>query len=348
MKRCFTILFIIVFIGGSSAFLNACKKTGSTASTTIIPFEIPAGFPNPVHNFSSEPLTKEGIALGQRLFYDGILSKDGLHDCASCHEQGAAFTTYEHDLSHGYNHFHTTRNATALSNLAWSSKFRKDGSADNMSSVSIGHIIPPKEMGENLVDVLQKLNSDEKYRQLFHDAFGTGNINSARMLDALKQFMLSMVSANSKYDKVKKGEAAFTLAEQAGYEIFKTKCTSCHTEPLFTDNSYRNIGLPPNPSIEDYGRFSVTKNKADSFKFIVPSLRNVALTSYYMHDGRLSSLQKSIEHYRTGIVKSTTLDPLLTNGISLTSTNVTNLISFLKTLSDSSYIKDKRFAKPLF
>jgi cytochrome c peroxidase len=332
----------------ASVFLNACKKQSPAYTGTIVPFVVPAGFPQPAHNFAADPLTKEGIALGQKLFYDGALSKDGKIPCSSCHEQDAAFTTYEHDLSHGYNHFHTTRNATALSNLAWYYRFNKDGSASDLNSISEAHITNPKEMAENMNDVVGKLNADPKYKALFAAAYGSSNISGEKIVTALKQFLLSMVSSNSKYDKVMKGAESFTPLEQSGYEVFKSKCVSCHAEPMFTDYTYRNIGLPINPSIEDYGRYAVTKNRSDSLKFVVPSLRNVALSSYYMHDGRFSSLPKAIEHYRTGVVKNSTLDPSLTNGIKLSGTEVSNLVLFLKTLTDSAYIGDKRFAKPLF
>lgn len=348
MKPWITICCIVLFIICASLLLNACKKSERTLRGTVVPFVVPAGFPQPAHNFDAEPLTAEKIALGQKLFYDGALSKDGNFPCSSCHEQDAAFTTYEHDLSHGYNHFHTTRNATALSNLAWYYRFNKDGSASNLNSVSEAHITNPKEMGENMNNVIGKITKDEKYRQLFTAAYGNSNISGDQVLTALKHFLLSMVSANSKYDKMLKGEASFTSLEKSGYEVFKVKCASCHAEPMFTDYSYRNIGLPLNPSVADYGRYSVTGKRGDSLKFMVPSLRNVALSSYYMHDGRFPSLPKTIEHYRTGIEKNTTLDPSLGNGIMLTTTDVANLVSFLKTLTDSSYTTDKRFAKPLF
>lgn len=315
---------------------------------TVVAFTTPNGFPKPVYDFTANPLTKEAIELGQKLFYDGQLSLDGQFPCSSCHEQQAAFTTFEHDRSHGYNHSHTLRNAPALSNLAWQTAFRWDGSMTNLESLVQAHIIAPDEMAETIDGVAQKLSADVKYKQLFKAAYGSETINSQRILDALKQFNLSMVSANSKYDKVKRGETSFGVYEEMGYAVFKVKCASCHQEPLFTDFSYRNIGLPVNPSLQDYGKMRVTKDKNDSLKFRVPSLRNAEFSSYYFHDGRYPSLLKCIEHYRTGIQQSTTLDPSLTNGISLTDTDVINLIAFLKTLSDSSYIKDPRFAKPTF
>ena len=348
MKRWHIISFIIFFIAASSALLNGCRKTDVRKKPTIVAFTIPSNFPSPVYNFSANPLTKEGIQLGQKLFYEGRLSRDLQVSCASCHQQIGAFTTYQHDRSHGYNHSHTLRNAIALSNLAWQSEFRLDGSALSLEQVFQKHITAQDEMAETIAQIITKLKTDDKYKNLFAAAYGDENITSQRVLDALKQFVLSMVSSNSKYDKVKKGQESFSVYEEMGYSIFKSKCATCHTEPLFTDYSYRNIGLPVDNLLLDYGRMRITGNKNDSLKFRVPSLRNVDFSSHYFHDGRYSSLQRCMTHYRSEVIQSNTLDPLLTNGISLTDTDVINLVAFLRTLSDSAYIKDARFAEPTF
>ena len=328
--------------------LHSCRKRDSRKRPTTVSFTVPPNFPQPVYNFSANPLTKEGIQLGQKLFYEDRLSKDLQTSCASCHQQIGAFTTFQHDRSHGYNGSHSLRNAIALNNLAWQTEFKWDGGAKTLEEVSLAHITAMDEMAETIPNILATLKTDAKYRQLFAAAFGDENITSQRILDALKQFMLTMVSSNSKYDKVKKGEESFTTYEQMGYDLFKTKCANCHKEPLFTDFSYRNIGLPVDNSLLDFGRMRVTGTKNDSLKFRVPSLRNSDFSSHYTHDGRFSSLQKTITHYRYEVVQSNTLDPLLSNGIALTDADVVNLVAFLRTLSDSAYIKDPQFAKPTF
>ncbi len=348
MKYCFTISVIVFFVFASSALLNSCKKNDNRKKQTLVSFDVPENFPQPVYNFTANPLIKESIQLGQKLFYEGRLSKDKQTSCASCHQQIGAFTTYQHDRSHGYNGSHTLRNAIALSNLAWQNEFRADGGATSLEDISLGHIIAPDEMAETMANIVETLKGDSKYRQLFAGAYGDENITNQRILDALKQFVLTMVSANSKYDKVKRGEANFTVFEEMGYALFKTKCASCHTEPLFTDFSYRNIGLPVASFLLDFGRMRVTGNKSDSLKFRVQSLRNVDFSSHYFHDGRYSSIQRSINHYRFDVEQSSTLDPSLTNGISLSDTDVINLVAFLRTLSDSAYVKDPRFAEPTF
>ena len=180
---------------------------------------------------------------------------------------------------------------------------------------------------------------------MFRKAFGDTVINTQRMTKAMSQFMLTMVSCNSKYDKVKRKEASFTLPEQLGYDIFKSKCASCHAEPLFTDYRFRNNGLPIDPVLKDIGRMKITGNKNDSLKFKVPSLRNIAVTYPYMHDGRYNSLYDVLEHYNSKIINGPTTDTLLKNKIRLSNFEKGQLIAFLNTLTDSAFLKDKRFAE---
>jgi cytochrome c peroxidase len=348
LKRWLIIASIGCFITTASILLTACKKTDRRKGPTTVSFIIPSNFPQPVYNFNANPLTKESIQLGQKLFYEGQISRDGFTSCASCHQQIGAFTTYQHDRSHGYNGAHTLRNAIALSNLAWQTEFRLDGSAATLEQVIQDHIQAQDEMAYSMSEIINVLKANAKYKQLFAAAYGDENITSQRIVNSLKQFVLSMVSANSKYDKVKKGQENFSVYEELGYQTFKIKCASCHKEPLFTDFSYRNIGLPVSSFLNDYGRMRVTGNKADSLKFRVPSLRNVDFSSYYFHDGRYSSIQKCIEHYRSGIQQSPSLDPALTNGISLTAIEEINLVAFLRALSDSTYREDPKFAEPTF
>ncbi|MCU0396188.1 MAG: cytochrome-c peroxidase [Chitinophagaceae bacterium] len=336
-----------------TAFLSwlamACEKKefeGSDYNPTPVAFTTPPGWPAPVYNFAENPLTEQGIELGRQLFYDGRLSKDGNFPCASCHQQPAAFGTFEHDLSHGFNNSHTLRNAPPLQNLAWIREFHHDGGITHLDLQPLAPITNPEEMAETIDNVLNKLRADAQYRQLFKAAFGSEEINTQRMTRALSQFMLTMVSANSKYDKVKRGEATFNLPESLGYDIFKAKCASCHTEPLFTDLSYRNAGLSMDNVLRDHGRMRITRNPADSLKFRVPSLRNVMKSSYYGHDGRFFDILNVLNHYSDGVVNGPTTDPLLRNKIPLSNFEKGQLIAFLGTLTDSSFLTNKKFAQP--
>lgn len=328
--------------------LLSCNKNDSTTVKAVTPvsFTQPAGWPNAVYNFADNPLTEQGIALGKKLFYDGRLSKDGQFPCASCHQQDAAFGTFAHDLSHGFNNSHTLRNAPPLQNLAWYSEFHHDGGITHLDLQPLAPITNPVEMAETIDNVLNKLRADAVYRSMFAAAFGSEEINTKRMTQALSQFMLTMVSADSKYDKVMRGEATFNLPESLGYDIFKQKCASCHKEPLFTDLSYRNTGIPMDAVLQDKGRMRITQNPADSLKFRVPSLRNIMVSSYYGHDGRFFDVYQVLEHYNSGVINSPSTDPLVKNKIPLSNFEKGQLVAFLSALTDSAFLKNKKLAQP--
>ena len=346
MQRTFvTITILFLFIIALSHITGACRKTEINYLNDRIQV-IPEGFPAPVHSFSGNRLTDEGFELGRRLFYDGRLSVDSMHPCSSCHQQIAGFGTYQHDRSHGVNNTHTLRNAPVLFNLAWNKSFHWDGEFTTLEEEAVHPITGITEMGETFVNVIRKLEVDLEYKRMFRQVFQTDKILPVHIRMALAQFIGYMTSSNSKYDRYKKGQAIFTAQEENGYQVYQANCASCHPEPLFTDYSYRNIGLPVEPLLNDYGRFRITGNPADSLEFKVPTLRNTYISANYMHDGRFNTLSQVINHYRTGVQQSTTLDPLLTNGITLTSTEAANLALFLRTLTDSSFLFDVRFKDP--
>jgi cytochrome c peroxidase len=345
-KSIVTIAFLIASVILISYGLGACRRNDNPNDLTLVLQEIPDGFPAPVYRFADNPLTKEGIELGRQLFYDGRLSLDGNFPCASCHQQIAGFGTFEHDRSHGYNGSHTLRNAPVLFNLAWQDKFHWDGEFSSLFNEAAQPINGHIEMAESFNGVIDKLQKDATYRKQFKKIFRTSFISPEHVLKALAQFTGTMTSANSKYDRYKKGTANYTVQEENGYQLFLTHCNSCHKEPLFTDYSLRNIGLPVESFLNDYGKLMLTKNPSDSLKFKVPTLRNVYISSNYMHDGRFNTLAQCINHYRTGVQQSTTLDPQLTNGIQLTDAEATNIALFLRTLTDSSFLQDSRYSKP--
>ncbi|MEO6670726.1 MAG: cytochrome-c peroxidase [Ferruginibacter sp.] len=349
MKIKISISIIVLFI--AAIFFTAAKVDdgfGAYAPTPI-KLKIPEGWPKPTNDiFAKNKLTEQGFELGRKLFYDGRLSKDGEVSCASCHQQFASFATFDHDLSHGVNNTLSTRNAPALINLAWMTGLHWDGGVNHIEVQPLSPITAANEMGEKLDSIIFKLKQDSSYKRMFKAAFGDPLINSQRMLKALSQYTGSLISCNSKYDKVMRGEASFNHYEQNGYNVFKAKCAGCHKEPLFTDNSYRNNGLPLN-RFNDIGRQKITNDPKDSLKFKVPTLRNVQVSFPYTHDGHIFSLYQVVEHYRTGIVTSQpTLDSLLKNRITVTPKEKNDLVYFLYTLTDSSFIKDPRFGPPMY
>jgi cytochrome c peroxidase len=309
-------------------------------------FIVPKGWPKPVYDFKSNPLTQEGFELGRKLFYDERLSIDSTVSCASCHQQFAAFSTYDHNLSHGVNNNLTTRNAPALQNLAWQKDFMADGGIIHLDFQPLNPITAKNEMGETIDGVIQKLKKDTAYKRMFTAAFGDATINTQRLTKAISQYVLMLVSSNSKYDKVMRGEDSFNLPQRLGYEIFNKKCISCHTPPFFTDFSFRNNGMPLDKTLNDVGRMAITQNKSDSIKFRVPSLRNVAVTAPLGHDGRFFSLFNVFEHYRKNMQPGPTTDSLLKNKLPLSNFEIGQLTAFLYTLTDTSFLKNPTFAPP--
>ncbi len=338
MKKLVIISFIFIYLLVGVAWVSGVKTINP------ISFLVPISWQKPVYNFKENPLTIEGFELGKKLFYDGNLSKDGNFSCASCHQQFGAFSTFDHNLSHGFNNGLTTRNAPALQNLAWQENFMADGGINHLDILFLAPLTAPNEMAETIENVVAKLKKDTAYKRLFKASFGDEMINTQRIGKALSQFLVMLVSSNSKYDKVMRGEDKFNLPQQLGYDIFKQKCATCHTEPMFTDYSFRNTGLSLDITLKDYGRQSITQNKKDSLKFRVPSLRNVAVTAPYGHDGRFFSLSNVFDHYKKNLIASNTTDSILVNKIPLSNFEIGQLTAFLYTLTDTSFLKDKRFA----
>ncbi len=327
----------------------ACQREDSQPDNVDIRFEIPANFPPTVYDLSKNPVTQEGFELGRALFYDGILSRDGTISCGFCHQQSSGFTQHGHDLSHGIDDKLTLRNALPIQNLAWEKEFFWDGGVFHLDLFAISPIEADNEMDEELPNVLNKLRQHKTYPKMFEAAFGSPDITTDRFLKALSQFQLMCISADSKYDKyVRKEGVMLTSEELAGLNVFQQKCASCHRGELFTDNNYRNNGLPVgNP--EDTGRGRITLNAADGYKFRVPSLRNVEVTLPYMHDGRFRTLENVLDFYANGVVDSPTLDPLLKQngrlGIPLNETEKKQIIAFLRTLTDQDFLRRKEISE---
>lgn len=307
-------------------------------------FRRPEGWPKPVYNFKKHPLDPKKIALGRILFYEPLLSRDNTISCSSCHLQATSFTHVDHALSHGIEGKIGSRNSPPLINLAWSKSFMWDGDVTDLDMQAFKPITNKLEMDETMEHVVRKLQSAPGYPTLFYNAFGDSVIRQDFVLRSLSQFLLTMVSANAKYDRVKRGEEQFSAQEQKGYLLFKAHCAECHTEPLFTNGGFENNGLAIDDELNDIGRMKVTHKREDSLKFKVPSLRNVEYTYPYMHDGRFKTLGMVLNNYIMGIQQSPTLHPSLRKGIYLTSDEKADMISFLFTLSDKEFLKDPKFS----
>lgn len=309
-------------------------------------FYIPKNWPKPVYNFKNNPLSKEKVFLGRNLFYDPILSRDNSISCASCHSPYNAFTHVDHNLSHGIEDRIGTRNSPTLMNLAWHKSFMWDGAINHLDMQALSPISHPDEMDEKIENVILKINHTKKYKTLFFNAFGDSTATGEKALKAISQFMLTLISANSKYDLVKQHKAQFTSQEQNGYKLFQKHCASCHQEPLFTNLKFENNGLKIDPKIKDWGRMKITNNPQDSLKFKVPTLRNIEFSFPYMHDGRFKKLNQVLNHYTNEVQYSPTLSQALTKSIKLTSNEKVDVIAFLLTLSDREFLFNQAHGFP--
>ena len=295
------------------------------------------------------PLIEERIALGQKLFHDTALSRDGTLSCASCHLTANAFTDPRR-FSIGVEGRIGARNGMPLFNLAWKTRFFWDGRAPSLREQTLKPIQDHLEMDETLENVVAKLEKTSKTD--FALAFDSDAITSERIGLALECFLLTLTSFDSKFDRSLQGKEQLTDEEKRGFELFMTEyeprmgqkgadCFHCHGGPLFSDHQFHNNGLSPIET--DTGRERVTQDERDLYKFSTPSLRNIALTAPYMHDGRFETLEEVIEHYDHNLRRSPTLDPNLAKhpptGIRLSSEDKKALVAFLKMLTDEKFVK---------
>ncbi|MFN7139013.1 MAG: MbnP family protein [Limisphaerales bacterium] len=337
----------------TSGPLERAEGPGKVIGTPY-PFSFSAQFPIPELP-RDNPLTEEGVALGELLFFDPQLSVNGSQSCATCHRPRSALTDSPLKVSRGALGHHGERNSMPLLNLAWKKSFFWDGRTSSLRKQVLEPIENPIEMHENLSNVVAKLRvsagpNGPDYPALFAAAFGSPEITEERLAKALEQFLLVQVSHDSRFDLALEGKAELTEEEKRGFELFVTEfdprrgqfgadCFHCHGGPFFTNQGFANNGL--DSLFADTGRYAVTLQEADKGKFAVPSLRNVELTSPYMHDGRFTTLEEVIEHYSSGVKSSSTLDPNIAKhpagGVPLSETDKRALVAFLKTLTDEKY-----------
>ncbi len=336
------ILIIVFLIGNSFIIENPYFKITSKD----VKLKIPKGFPKPIYTFKKNKLKADIFILGRKLFYDNILSKDNTVSCGSCHQRIAAFAHIDHKLSHGIYAKIGTRNVPALQNLIWKDSYMWDGGVNNLEVQPIHPITNPIEMDETLENVILKLKRDANYVKFFKKAYKDTIINSERILKSLAQFTGLMITSNSRYDKYIRKQDTFSIAEKNGLTLFRAKCETCHKEPLFTDNSYRNNGIKLDSSLNDFGRGRLTEIEKDYRTFKVPGLRNVERTYPYMHDGRFKNLKQVIDHYSNTGGHDQNCDTILKKIGTLNAIEKKELHAFLLALTDKEFLLDRRFADP--
>jgi len=343
--------------------LQSCVKEKVEFIPTPFNLNIPDHFP-PMTIPQDNPLTKEGVLLGRYLFYEKKLSRDNTISCASCHAQTFGFSD-PNQFSSGVNGALGNRNAMALINLGWQQFFFWDGRAATLEHQILEPVPNPVEMHQSWKNALEKLEENVTYRQLFFKAFRTPGIDSLRATKAIAQFLRTMVSGNSKFDVMyryinnmnlnleqKETLQSITPEEWAGYDLFKSlngaDCFHCHNGPLMQVQKFSNNGL--DQTFADKGRALITGSASDDGKFKVPTLRNIAVTGPYMHDGRFTSLDDVINHYSSGIKQSGTIDPLIEfafqGGVQLSDLEKSYLKAFLNTLTDYSFLSNPDFKDP--
>lgn len=319
------------------------------------------GLPNPELPVDNK-LTHAGVDLGRRLFYDRLLSEDQSISCASCHAQQNAFSD-TNQFSIGVKGLPGKRQAMAVFNMAWNTNgFFWDGRASDLRTQALMPIQDHLEMNLSISEVVKRLSVHEDYKKRFNTVFENGKVDSVNIALALEQFMFSIVSNGSKYDLMKAGKATFTNLEERGKELFfgsfnadnpqisGAECSSCHGGPNFENDLYMNNGLDTDAEQTDLGRQNVYDIPNLKAKFKVPSLRNIALTPPYMHDGRFKTLLEVINHYDHGVKYSSTVNPTLISiqnqGLQLTETDKEALIAFLNTLTDYTLIQNEAYSDP--
>jgi cytochrome c peroxidase len=196
--------------------------------------------------------------------------------------------------------------------------------------------------------LIEKIGRSKAYQERFQAAFGTTEVTGELFLKAIAQFQLTLISSNSRYDRILRGEEGmrFTVQEEKGFELFNLFCNTCHQAPLFTDGEFTNIGLTADPELMDMGRMAISQDPKDSLKFKTPTLRNIEFSRPYMHDGRFETLKEVIDHYRSGVLDSKTVAPEVSGGIDLSPEDEVDLIAFLLTLSDRKFLFDQKHAFP--
>ncbi|MDO5635623.1 MAG: cytochrome c peroxidase [Myroides sp.] len=300
---------------------------------------IPVGFPELNNSFYTNKPTKYGVALGEKLFHEKRFSADNTISCASCHIQSSAFAD-NNVQAIGIDGRIGLRNTPPIQNLAFMRFYNWDGSKLSLENQPIVPIITHEEMDSSILEVIGKIQDDVSYKELFQKTFGDENITPERIYRSIAQYEYTLISANSKYDKVKRNEATFTENEMLGYQIFQQKCTSCHSTELFTDQTFRNIGFPINTNSNEAGRARITGNMDEYMSFRVPSLRNVEYTAPYGSFGQFATLNDVLDYFDNGVIDEDNLDSVFKNNgnrIPLTEQEKEHLISFMKTLSDIEF-----------
>lgn len=338
--------FVFILILGGTLTISFRQQADRPQ---LYPLVYPASFGDNYAVPASNPTTAEGVKLGRMLFYETRLSANNAVSCASCHKQEYAFADNRR-RSVGHDGSLTARNAMALVNLLWVKQFFWDGRVNGLEEQASFPLTDPHEMGQSLEESVEKLKQTAEYPKLFKAAFDTG-VSAVGIVRALAQFERTLISASSRYDRFLSGEYVFNAAEKRGIDLFRrANCAHCHGGTKMYKELFHNNGLDLLSA--DPGRAAFTGRTEDWGRFRVVTLRNIALTAPYMHDGRFDTLDEVLDHYSEHVRPSETLSSFLTNGdgnirpLNLTPDEKADIIAFLQTLTDSAFMTNPLFSNP--
>lgn len=335
--------FIYLLIVLITALSISCQNTTNPQVQLIDYSKPPDGFP-PIPFPKDNPYSKEKEILGRYLFFDKIFHKDSLIACASCHNPRFAFAG---DIPNpiGGNSVALSRNALSLVNVAYRNTLGWEGSSITLEEAIYHDFDSPKFFNNDTNEIFRKLSNHPFYPQMFESAFGKGSKPHPYLAaKAIATFVRTLVSGNSAYDRYIRGDTnSLNQLAKVGMKIFfseRGNCSKCHTGFMFTDEKHHNTGTTTH--YFDFGLFYLTGQNSDRSKFKTPTLRNIELTSPYLHDGSYSTLEEIIENYNRGGLPFFNKDTLL-KPLNLTSYEKKALIEFLKCLTDSAFINSTRF-----
>lgn len=307
--------------------------------------QVPTWFPSlPVP--SDNVLTTERTALGQRLFYEPLLSRDSSISCASCHVQVLAFSDGR-TVGAGVEDRLGERNVPTLANVAYVSALNADGGIPDLELQAQAPIFAHAEMDFTIAEFVQRIAYDETYTVQFQLAYGR-QPDAYGISRALACFQRTFISGSSRFDQFEYQGAtdALSHSELRGKALFfntATRCSECHAPPLFTTFDYANVGLYS--TYVDEGRARITQLDSDNGKFRIPTLRNIALTAPYMHDGSKATLHEVVQHFNIGGMTHPNRSALVAP-IGLSDQEVDDLVAFLHALTDAAFVNNANFARP--
>ncbi|NOU45443.1 MAG: c-type cytochrome [Bacteroidales bacterium] len=370
-------IFYVLFIPVLAIFGCSDKAEIEQFKTTPYLIDIPFPFPTALNIPADNPMTVEGVKLGRYLFYDGRLSgrthPDSLMSCGTCHIQANSFEAginhpvFSGGFVHGINGDRTSHVMLPLINLVWNFSgygwngfvYPENTNNDfrNIEDIVRVAVLAENELMGDTNHVKPLFQNIEGYPELFQKAFGSQVITFDHIEKAIAQFVRTFVSTNARFDKYIRGELQLTQSELNGYVLFTTEdgadCFHCHggsANPMFTTHLFYNNGKDLSPD-DPFDRYSITGNVNDIGKYKVPTLRNVALTAPYMHDGRYKTLDEVIEFYSSGVQLTPLIDPLMHHavrgGVQLTTQEKADLMAFILSLQDDSFLTNPDFSAPV-